>query len=124
MKRRLSTLLVALSLAACATVPPAQYVPVIDTQGVDPKQYQSDLFDCQQFARQIDRERSAANAAIAGAIFMGVLSAALGGHTRENIAWAGAGAAAAGGQAAAYAGMSQVQIIKNCMAGRGYKVLL
>jgi len=130
-KRITSILLIAAMLGGCATVPPAEYRPIIDTQGVDLAQYETDLWQCQSYAQQIDRERSTANAAVAGAIAGAIFTVALGallglrGHDLGQVAAGGAlgGATGSAARAAAETGRTQVDIIRNCMAGRGYKVL-
>ena len=130
-KRITSILLIAAMLGGCATVPPAEYRPIIDTQGVEQAAYEADLAQCQSYAQQIDRERSAANGAVAGAIAGAVLGLAFGalfGLRGHNLGQFAAGSAAGGAvgtsaRVAAEAGRTQVQIIQNCMAGRGYKVL-
>lgn len=122
--KRIIAAAVALALSACAAVqPPSSYVPIVDQRGVDGARFAQDVQECQAYAHQIDVERTAANNAVAGAIVMGILSAALGGHTRANLGWAAAGAAAGAANGAAVAGMTQVQIIQRCMMGRGYNVL-
>ena len=119
------TLLVTLvtSGVGCATVRPSQYRPMIDTKGVDMTQYERDVGECQAFARQIDQERSAANGAVAGAVFGLILGAAFGLRNSNLAQVTAAGAVAGGARSAEYAGMTQIQIIGGCMVGRGYSVL-
>ena len=122
MKTTAAVLAIAM-LAGCATVP-TTYTPVIDTQRVsDPAQYQTDLYQCQQYANQIDAARGAAAGAVLGAV-IGVGVGLLFGLRGQALAQvAGVGALSGGVNVAAEAGRSVVQIVNNCMAGRGYKVL-
>lgn len=119
--RSAAALLLALVIAACAT--PSQYRPIIDTKGVELSRYEQDLRECQQYAYQIDVANSAATNAAIGAGVLGVLAAVLGGNRYDVGQWAAAGAVTAGVSGAAAAGQTQVDVIRNCMLGRGYKVL-
>jgi uncharacterized protein YcfJ len=109
--------LIVILVAGCAN-----YQPIIDSQGVDPARYRSDLSDCQQYAQQYSPGQDAAAGAAAGAIFGAALGAIFG--NRED---AGRGAAAYGltgaGVGAAYGADTQINIVRNCMSGRGYRVL-
>lgn len=101
----------------------ANYSPVVDMKDVDYGKHQADLAQCRAFAQQIDASGNAVTGALGGAVFGGLLSAAVGGHSRANgySAAGGAilGAAAAGGEAAS----RQAGVVSRCMAGRGYRVL-
>ena len=96
---------------------------MIDTKGVDPAQYERDVAECQTFARQISQEQSAANGAVAGAILGLIVGAAFGLRNSNLGAVVAGGAAGGAARSAQYAGMTQIQIIGRCMAGRGYSVL-
>lgn len=105
------------ALAACAG-----YQPVVDTRGVDAARYQADLAECQQYARQREPATQAAAGAVAGAVFGALLAAAAGSrYDRGAMARVGAVSGAAGG--ASHGAQSQVDIIRNCLRGRGYSVL-
>ena len=51
---------------------------MVDTDGIDPPQYERELAECQTFASQISQEQSAANGAVAGAILWLIVGAAFG----------------------------------------------
>lgn len=104
-------------LSACAT-----HRPVIDTKGVDMNAYNTDLTECQKYAEQINPAATAAGGAAAGAIFGALLGAAIGGRGAAGYG-AGIGAAQGTGAGAAGGAGKQIQIINNCMTGRGYRVL-
>lgn len=96
---------------------------MIDTQGVDLARYEQDLLECQQYAHQVDvANTTAANAAV-GAGILGALAAVLGGNRYDVGRWAAVGAITGGVNGAAAGGQTQVDIIRNCMSGRGYRVL-
>jgi hypothetical protein len=122
-RRSLAPLLVA-SIAAlgllsgCAT-----YRPVVDMRDVtDHGQYERDLADCQNYAAPVSPGASAGAGAIFGALLGAALGAAVGDHSVAlDAARFGAveGAVVGGTSGAA----TQVQIVRNCMSGRGYLVL-
>ena len=113
-------------LVVCASVAAllgcAGYQPVVDMRGVEPSRYQSDLAECQQYARQRDPATQAAAGAAAGAVFGALLAAAAGSRfDRGAMARVGAVSGAAGG--ASHGAQSQMDIVRNCLSGRGYSVL-
>ena len=105
-------------LSGCAT-----YRPVVDLRDVtDHGQYERDLADCQNYAEPVSPGASAGAGAIFGALLGAAFGAAIGDHSfAVDAARFGAveGAVVGGTSAAA----TQVQIIRNCMGGRGYLVL-
>lgn len=107
----------AMFASACAS-----YQPIVDTKGVDANKYNADLYECQQYAQQVSVGNQAAGGAVIGSLFGALLGAAIGGRDGMNVgARAGAVNGLAGG--AANAATGQVSVVKNCMLGRGYKVL-
>ena len=109
-------------LAGCAGPTGANYRPIADTKGVDLNRYEADLRDCQAYATQTaGAGESAATGAVAGALFGAILGAAAGVKNNNRTAAVGAvtGAASAGVEGE----KNQRNIIRNCMGGRGYKVL-
>lgn len=113
-----SALFLAVFVAGCTG-----YRPIVDSQGRNMANYEYDLRDCQNYARQVDGATRTGGAALGGAA-LGAVLGLVGGGSGSNIAQAaGVGAvtgAAAGGVSTA---ASQKQIIRNCMTGRGYRVL-
>lgn len=109
-------------LAGCANTG-AQYQPLVDsrTQGAN---YSQDLAECQAYATQ---RAGAADGAVAGAVFGALLGVALlavgGGRGGWGNEAAAVGAVAGGLQGAAAGEGTQRDIIKRCLAGRGYSVL-
>lgn len=110
-------IILAVSMTACAS-----YRPVVDTKGVDPVVYENDLKECQKFAEEVDPTKNAIAGAVIGAV-LGAAIGSIGGNSDITNVVAAQGAvtgAAAGGGASAG---SQIDIVRRCMAGRGYKVL-
>ena len=120
MKKHLVALPTLGLLAACAG---ASYRPMIDSRDVDMNKFEADLRDCQQYAAQVSGAgTNAAIGATAGAIFGAVLAAAAGSrYDRGATARVGAvtGAASGGVQGET----NQRDVIRRCIAGRGYSVL-
>ena len=117
MQRTIAGLLLVTFLAACAG-----YRPVVDMQGVDSVKYEADLQECQLYAQERSPASQAAAGAAVGALFGVVLAAAMGSSYSRNTG-AAIGAVSGGASGAAHGADSQVSIIRNCMAGRGYRVL-
>lgn len=109
-------------LAGCAHTG-AGYRPLVDTQGVDMNRYENDLRDCQGFAQQTaDAGQAAAAGAVAGAVLGALLAGAAGrDYSKGRTARVGALTGAVGAGAEAETG--QRNVIRRCMAGRGYRVL-
>ena len=114
MFRRIEFLSFAL-ITACAAHPD----PIIDTKGVNMEQYQRDFEECQTFKNPIHTEVGAAKGAVAGAA-VGGATGAVTGNAAEG---AGVGAIAGADRSAQLSEREKQQVVKNCLRGRGYKVL-
>ncbi len=119
------TSLAATLLAGCATGQ-SPYVGsrdvIVDTQGVDHYTYQRDLADCRAYADQVGVAGRTATGAVGGAVVGGLLGAAAGNSTTaQRAAGVGAVAGGAGGVASGYS--ERQRVVRNCMSGRGYRVL-
>jgi len=113
-----ASLLVVVAIVGCAG---ATYRPIMDTQGVDLNRLESDLQQCQQYAKLTnDAASSAAIGATAGAVLGSVLAGVAGGD-RSMTAKVGAIEGAIAGGASGET--NQRNIIRRCMSGRGYRVL-
>jgi outer membrane lipoprotein SlyB len=105
-------------LSACAA-----YRPLVDMRDVtDRGQFERDLADCQNFAAPVSPGASAGVGALFGAMLGAALGAAVGDHQLavDAARFGAVEGAVAGGAGAAG---TQVQIVRNCMSGRGYIVL-
>jgi hypothetical protein len=108
-----------ISLAAvtgCSSSPQ----PIIDTKGVDMSMYEQDLAECQTYSEQVDTSKGVAKGTAAGGA-TGAAVGALGGGsgTRGGAVGAVLGAAKSGSRSAD----EKSGVVKNCLRGRGYKVL-
>jgi hypothetical protein len=108
-------------LAACANTG-ANYTPVID--GPKGPNYEADLAACQQLAAQggvVDGRVAGTTAAGAG---IGAASAVIWDGNSDNLGEAAAIGAVAGlASGVARQNNERENIVRNCMAGRGYRVL-
>lgn len=130
MRRLLLTILAPAVLLGCAHAPNApgagygdSYTPLVDTQGLDMARYSADLDSCRGLAKQINASQQEMQGMLAGALIGAALGASLGGGSRFNqqmaVAGGGGGLAGAGNRARG----KQENVLANCMAGRGYRVL-
>ncbi len=120
--RRLFLLLaVAGLLSACASKPAERVI--IDTQGVDPERYQRDLAECEAYADEVNAAAQAGGGAARGAVVGGALGAILGGSRSATARGAGAGGVVGGARGASEADRERLRVVRNCMQGRGYRVL-
>ncbi len=94
--------------------------PIVDTQGVDMANYENDLAQCQQYAKQVSTGKDTAVGAGAGALLGWAVSAIAGG---DKSASAGVGAVTGGAAGLGKSASEQKNIISRCLQGRGYKVL-
>ncbi len=124
--RRVPTLAVAAAVAvtACST-----YTPIVDSRqpGFDEARYERDLWECRRYAAQIDEVRNTMEGAVLGALVaaaFGAIVGSFGGNVGEGAA-IGASVGGLGGGVGGYgeAQARQNQVVRNCLAGRGYAVL-
>jgi uncharacterized protein YcfJ len=110
----LTTLLV---IAGCA-----RDRPIVDTKGVDRAAYRQDLVECQGYAEEVESGRRVAGGAVAGAVVGGAVGAAVGNSDTAKRG-AGAGSVVGGARGAGRAHHEKEQVLRNCLRGRGYRVL-
>ena len=101
----------------------ATYRPIVDTKGVDMAAYETDMRECQAYAEGQDPAAKAAVGAVAGAALGATIAALLGGNRGSRNSVAAVGGVSGAGAGASSAMKAQTAITRNCMAGRGYKVL-
>lgn len=96
--------------------------PIVDRTGVDEKRYSSDLSECQTYASEVSTGKAAGKSALAGAV-VGAAIGAITGNSTTVARGAGVGGVAGGASGAVSGEQSKDQVVKNCLRGRGYKVL-
>lgn len=121
MKRITAVLFVTAALTGCASGPSYNNV-VIDTRDVNTREYSQDLFECRQYADGLPVGNSAAGGAVAGAL-LGAAVGAIFGNSDLALQVAGAGALYGAADGAGQAAQGQAGIVKECLRGRGYRVL-
>lgn len=95
---------------------------IIDTKGVNIQQYHQDLAECNSYATQVPVAGSAAKTAAGGAVLGGVVGAIVGNSsTVKKGAGVGAVTGAVKGTSSGY--REREKVVKNCLRGRGYRVL-
>lgn len=110
-----------LALGGCASGG-AAYQPIVD--GPTGAAYQADLADCQQLAetRGYDNSDTRTSAAI-GAGLGGIIGLADSGSLGEAAVGAAIGGLFGGGSGAIETREERKQIVMNCMAGRGHRIV-
>ncbi|MGB1561463.1 MAG: glycine zipper family protein [Sinimarinibacterium flocculans] len=106
-----------LLLAACAS-----RGPIIDTQGVDMARYNQDLSQCETYATQVNTGAEAGKGAVGGAV-LGAAIGAIVGNSTTVARGAGVGGVVGGARGAARGESEKDRVVKNCLRGRGYRVL-
>jgi outer membrane lipoprotein SlyB len=105
-------------LTACTTTDEI----IIDKKDVDMDNYEQDLAECQTYAAEVKKGEKAAKGAASGAVIGGLIGAITGGADGA-VKGAGVGAVGGGAKGASKGEQDEVQVVKNCLRGRGYKVL-
>jgi outer membrane lipoprotein SlyB len=105
----------------------ASYRPIVDMQGVNSVKYEQDLRECQNYAKQVSPATSSIVGGAIGAGAGALLGLVVGSYFGRAGEFAGMGAAVGGTSGgmtgAAEGARSQMDIIRRCMMGRGYRVL-
>ena len=102
-----------LILAGCASK------PIVDTYNVDMVQYQKDLADCEQIAKQVATGQITAKSAAFGA-GVGAAYGVIGGGVGTGAA---TGAVSGGAGGLLKSDNEKAKVTKNCLRHRGYAVL-
>jgi outer membrane lipoprotein SlyB len=105
-------------LAGCTTTDEI----IIDERGVDMARYRQDLVECQSYSEQVKTGEKAARGAASGAVVGGLIGAAAG-DSRDAQRGAGVGAVAGGAKGVSRGAEQEVRVVKQCLRGRGYRVL-
>jgi uncharacterized protein YcfJ len=118
MRRTAGILITLATLSACTTTDEI----IIDKKGVDMSAYEQDLAECRTYAEEVKKGKKTAKGAASGALVGGLIGAITGGSDSAAIG-AGVGAVSGGASGASEGEQDEVQVIKNCLRGRGYKIL-
>jgi outer membrane lipoprotein SlyB len=95
---------------------------IIDKKGVNMAAYEQDLAECRVYSEEVKTGEKAARGAASGAVVGGLIGAAVG-NSRDAQRGAGAGAVTGGAKGVSQGERQEVQVVKQCLRGRGYRVL-
>ncbi len=113
--RAATAMVLAMVLSGCLSHPE----PLIDTQGVNMVQLERDLETCENYGDQVRIEKGVARGAAAG----GAVGAASGAVLGDVGTGAALGAIGGGSRSAQIGEREKSRVVKNCLRGRGYRVL-
>ena len=119
--------LIGAMMTGCATMPHQGWAPIFDTPDRAKTAYGRDYYDCDTFAAEAVRHTDLAGDAIGGLLLgaaLGAMLGSVGGYAGHGAAYGSIlGLASGAGQAAGEQATSYKQVFRNCMTGRGYRVL-
>ena len=110
---------ISLSLLATACTTTSEII--IDEKGVDMTRYEDNLADCESYAEQVAVGKKTAKGAASGAAVGGAIGSVSGG--RSGGEGAAIGAISGGAKGLNEGDREKVRVVKNCLRGRGYRVL-
>jgi len=110
--------LILFAIAGCTTTDEI----IIDQKGVDMSAYRQDLAECRSYASGVRTGEKAARGAGSGAVVGGLVGAVVGGPDAAARG-AGVGAVTGGASGISEGSREEVQVVKRCLSGRGYRVL-
>ena len=110
-------------VTGCAGSRPFVDEPIIDRKGVDMSRYYADKAECEAYADEVRTGQKVARGAVGGAVVGGAIGAII--DREPNSAERGAGVGAVtGGVRGAQEGVRETgRVVKQCLRGRGYRVL-
>lgn len=118
MRRAFITLSTLAALGGCTTTDEI----IIDKKGVNMAAYEQDLAECRTYSEEVKTGEKAARGAASGAVVGGLIGAAVG-NSRDAQRGAGAGAVTGAARGVSEGSREEVQVVKQCLRGRGYRVL-
>ena len=118
-RRLLTSLVAALLVQGCTTTDEV----IIDKKGVDLARYEADKAECEAYSDEVRKGEKAVRGAATGAVLGGVVGAIVGDSSEAATRGAGVGAVSGGARGASEGEREEVQVVKRCLRGRGYRVL-
>ena len=106
-------------LTGCATTKDV----IIDRQGVDMGRYAVDKAECEQYAEEVKTRDKVLRGGASGAVLGGAVGAVIGDSSEAAAKGAGAGAITGAARGARRGQMEEARVVKQCLRGRGYRVL-
>ncbi len=106
-------------LAACTTTDEV----IIDRKGVDMARYAADKAECETYADEVRTGEKTVRGAASGAVVGGAIGG-IADDSSEGVArGAGVGAVTGAARGVAEGERDKVRVVKQCLRGRGYRVL-
>lgn len=96
---------------------------IIDDRGVDMAKYEDNLTDCEGFAEQVAVGEKTARGAASGAVIGGAIGSVSDSRHHDAGEGAAIGAITGGAKGLNEGERDKVRVVKNCLRGRGYRVL-
>ena len=118
MKRQIAIAAIVWVMTGCTTTDEI----IIDRKGVDASSYENDLAECRSYASGVKTGEKTAKGAASGAVVGGLIGGITGGGSGAAQG-AGIGAVGGGARGASEGEETEVQVVKRCLSGRGYRVL-
>jgi outer membrane lipoprotein SlyB len=115
MKYPVPILILLALVSACTTTDEI----IIDRKGVDMARYEQDLAECRSYSEEVKTGEKVARGAASGAVVGGLIGAITGDAGKA----AGVGAVGGGARGASEGTRDEVSVVKQCLRGRGYRVL-
>ncbi len=110
--------LVLLALAGCTTTDEI----IVDRKGIDVARYEQDLAECRLYAEEVKKGAKVAKGSVSGAVVGGLFGAAVG-NSSDAQRGAGVGAVTGGARGVRQGEQEEIQVVKRCLSGRGYRIL-
>ncbi len=107
------------ALAACTTTDEI----IIDRKGVDMARYAADKAECEEYASEVRTGEKAARGGASGAVIGGAVGGIAGDSSESAARGAGVGAVTGAARGIAEGERDKVRVVKQCLRGRGYRVL-
>ncbi len=96
---------------------------IIDKKGVNMSQYAVDKAECESYADEVRTGEKAARGAASGAVVGGAVGAILDDSSEGAARGAGVGAVTGAARGVSEGARDEVRVVKQCLRGRGYRVL-
>ena len=97
--------------------------PIIDSKGVDMSRYYVDKAECEAFAHEVRTGKKVVRGAVGGAVVGGAIGAIASWGPDSAERGAGVGAITGGIRGAQQGARETKRVVRQCLRGRGYRVL-
>ena len=111
-----------LLLAACSSFTDPSGA-IVDLKGVDREQYEVDLAVCERYANEVPIGKHVATGVVVGVAVGGAIGAVSGANKQGIGKTAGTGAVIGGTRTGISAAAEKRYVLRECLRGRGYRVL-